>query len=84
MKLPVAILAIAQAIKADGIRSTPSAAADAGDEGVVPLPNRRPTSSAGHANDAEDEAYLETRGYADWVVASTATPGSSSSRTIGK
>ena len=83
MKLPVAILAIAQAIKADGIRHDPSAAADAGDEGIVPLPNRRPTSSAGHADD-EDEAYLETRGYADWVVASTATPGSSSSRTIGK
>ena len=83
MKLPVVILAIAQAIKADGIRHDPSAAADAGDEGVVPLPNRRPTSSAGHADD-EDEAYLKTRGYADWVVASTATPGSSSSRTIGK
>ena len=80
MKLHVAILAIVHAIKAEGIRPTPSAAADAADGSGTLLPNH-PTTSEEHAND--EAARPGPQVYADWV-GSTETPGSSSSPTIGK
>ena len=79
MKLHVAILAIVHAIKAEGIRPTPSAAADAADGSGTLLPNH-PTTSEEHADD--EAARPGPQGYADWV-GSTATSSSISS-TIGK